>query len=88
MENKKKREKSKGQSIRNNLYSITGNKYNAEKAKFILNRLRVLTSLNEQKLIVDLILAGFEVAPFVADYRESIRMEWMRDHRDPTNELF
>lgn len=83
-----KREKSAAQSLRNNFYSITDNKYNAEKAKFFLNRLKTMTSLTEQKLIVDLILAGFEVAPFAADFRETIRMEWQVNHNDSTNELF
>ena len=86
--NRQRREKSTAQSIRNNLYSIADNKYNAQKAKFFINRLKSMTSFTEQKLIVDLILAGFEVAPFAADFRETIRMEWSIDHKDATNELF
>lgn len=65
-----------GQSIMNNFNSIKDTKANAAQAKFFLKELSKATSMKEQGLIVDLILAGFELSPKYEEYREKIRLAW------------
>lgn len=82
MEEKKIKHRGKSvlsaQSIMNNFNSCAEDKYGAQHAKFCLKKLRELTGLPEQRLICELVLAGFEASENVdiVKYRDQVKAEW------------
>lgn len=80
------KQKEKGQSIYNNLNSVSGNRYNASKAKFYLTRLRQELGISEQRLIISLILDGFEINRDIESVREAIRKEWQQQQLETGND--
>lgn len=64
-------------SMMNNLKSIPDGRYDAARAKFYLKSLREKTGISEQRILVTLLLAGFECEASIDGVREDVRREWM-----------